>query len=271
MKNKIRFLVLWVGTKCTLKCRDCCNLIPYLDQKTYNVDNIINNINYITQDMEIELLQIQGGEPFTHKYISEIIEKCAINNHIHKIEIASNGTILPNEDTIKVIKKYSDKISIRFSGYNCTENIRKNVEQKLNMLYGIDVKEYKFMYDTGEWFELGGINSKKDIDNDVINRTYMKCPNKSCWTLAENYFAGCGRMIAYLQLKKENTNGNNIIDLAKIKNDGKKFIDEFQKFEEWYNTRASELCGYCKISDNLIPAAVQMSLEEIKSEKDKRS
>ena len=40
-------------------------------------------------------------------------------------------------------------------------------------------------------------------------------------------------MIAYLQLKKENTNGNNIINLAKIKNDGKKFIDEFQKFEEW--------------------------------------
>ena len=78
-------------------------------------------------------------------------------------------------------------------------------------------------------------------------------------------------MIAYLQLKKENTNGNNIINLAKIKNDGKKFIDEFQKFEEWYNTRASELCGYCKIPDNLIPVAIQMSLEEIKSEKDKRS
>ena len=106
MKNKIRFLVLWVGSKCTLKCRDCCNLIPYLEQKTYSVDSIINNINYITQDMEIELLQIQGGEPFTHKHISEIIEKCAMNNHIHKIEIASNGTILPNEDTIKVIKKY---------------------------------------------------------------------------------------------------------------------------------------------------------------------
>lgn len=51
----------------------------------------------------------------------------------------------------------------------------------------------------------------------------------------------------------------------------KKFIDEFQRFEEWYNTKASELCGYCKISDDLIPAAIQMSLEEIKNEKNKRS
>lgn len=108
-------------------------------------------------------------------------------------------------------------------------------------------------------------------DYDIINMTYRQCPDKSCWTLSENYFAGCGRMIAYLELKNENTTGSNIIDLKKIKNEGKKFIDEFQRFEEWYNTKASELCGYCKISDDLIPAAIQMSLEEIKNEKNKRS
>lgn len=61
MKNRIRFLVLWVGTKCTLKCRDCCNLIPYLTQKSYEVNDIVANIEYITENMDIEVLQIQGG------------------------------------------------------------------------------------------------------------------------------------------------------------------------------------------------------------------
>lgn len=105
MKNRIRFLVLWVGTKCTLKCRDCCNLIPYLTQKSYEVNDIVANIEYITENMDIEVLQIQGGEPFTHKDISKVIEICAMNSKIHKIEIASNGTVMPSEEAINIIRK----------------------------------------------------------------------------------------------------------------------------------------------------------------------
>lgn len=271
MKNRIRFLVLWVGTKCTLKCRDCCNLIPYLTQKSYEVNDIVANIEYITENMDIEVLQIQGGEPFTHKDISKVIEICAMNSKIHKIEIASNGTVMPSEEAINIIRKYSNKVEIRFSKYKCTDVIRQNIENKLKTLYDIDVREYEFIYNTGEWYKLREVDNKKEKQYDIINMTYRQCPDKSCWTLSENYFAGCGRMIAYLELKNENTTGSNIIDLKKIKNEGKKFIDEFQRFEEWYNTKASELCGYCKISDDLIPAAIQMSLEEIKNEKNKRS
>lgn len=36
MKDSIRFLVLWVGTKCTLKCENCCNLIPHAEQVSYD-------------------------------------------------------------------------------------------------------------------------------------------------------------------------------------------------------------------------------------------
>lgn len=267
MKNKIRFLVLWVGTKCTLKCKDCCNLIPYLRQESYDTDDIVKNLEYITESMEIDLLQIQGGEPFTHKDISKIIEMCATNCKIHKIEVASNGTIMPNEETINIIKRYSDKVDVRFSVYKCTENIRQNIENKLNELYGIKVNEYDFVYDTGEWFELGKAESEKDVEAKIIDATYKKCPNKSCWTLYKNYFASCGRMIAYLQLKEEKISGSNIIDINKIRNEGVKFIDEFQKFEKWYNTKSSELCGYCKITDELIPAAIQLKNNEIKNKK----
>lgn len=60
MKENIRFLVLWVGTKCSLRCKDCCNLIPYVQQESYNVNEIIDNLNYVTKDVKINLLQIQG-------------------------------------------------------------------------------------------------------------------------------------------------------------------------------------------------------------------
>ena len=263
MNNKIRFLVLWIGTKCTLKCRNCCNLIPYVKHYSYNIDDIMANLDYITKTVEIECLQIQGGEPFTHKQADKIIEMCAINNKIHKIEIASNGTILPNTETIQIIKKYKNKVTIRFSNYSCGKERRKQIEDYLQKEHGIYVQNYEFMYDTGEWFDLGDVDNEKECDFEKISETYRKCPNKSCWTLAGKYLAGCGRMISYLMLKNEKIEENNILDIEWLRKANRPFIDEYQKFEKRYNTQASDLCGYCRISNNLIPAAIQMTSEEV--------
>ena len=256
-KNTIRFLVLWVGTSCTLRCRDCCNLIPYMPQTSYDEEEIFKNLEYITKDIKIDTLQIQGGEPFTHKNIGKIIEYCANNTQISKIEIASNGTILPDDDTICILKKYSEKVCIRFSEYKCTENKRNLIVEKLKNK-GIKAIEYDFVYGTGEWFDLGDLDTVKEIDRKEIKITYDKCPNKSCWTLAQNLFAGCGRMVSYLHLKDEKIIGNNIIDIDELRRGNRPFIDVFQIFEKKYNEEESDLCGYCRITGKLLPAAIQL-------------
>ena len=164
MLNRIRFLVFWVGTKCTLKCKNCCNLIPYVNPVSYSTKKILDNLSYITKDIVVETLQIQGGEPFTHREIDSIIEFCALNPNIHKIEIASNGTIIPNKRTIDVIKKYNEKIVLRFSDYVCDRKKRQILEDRLKNQYNVDVQKYEFMYNTGEWFDLGDIDNKKETD-----------------------------------------------------------------------------------------------------------
>lgn len=265
MKDTIRFLVFWVGTKCTLHCRDCCNLIPYLQQRSFDVDKIMDNLRYITKDITVETLQIQGGEPFTHKEIHKIIQGCAENKNINKIEIATNGTILPNKQTIDILKKYSEKVVVRFSDYECTQKKRTKIENEL-IKESINVQNYEFMFSTGDWFDLGRVDKEKETNFDKVIDIYKNCPNKSCWTLAEDYFAGCGRMISYLALKEnEAIEGNNIIDINKLKQEKKAFIDEYQKFENRYNNynEPSELCGYCQKNDKLIPAGIQLNKDEI--------
>lgn len=256
-KNIIRFLVLWVGTSCTLRCRDCCNLIPYMPQISYDEEEIFENLDYITKEIKIDTLQIQGGEPFTHKNIGKIIEYCANNTQISKIEIASNGTILPDDDTICILKKYSEKVCIRFSDYDCTESRRKTIIERLEKR-GVKTIEYDFVYGTGEWFDLGDLDTVKEIEREKIKATYQKCPNKSCWTLAKNFFAGCGRMISYLNLKDEKIIGNNIIDINELRLNNKSFVDAFQIFEKNYNEKESDLCGYCRMTGKLLPAAIQL-------------
>ncbi len=266
MNKKIRFLVFWVGTKCTLKCKDCCNLIPYVNPVSYSTKKILDNLSYITKDIVVETLQIQGGEPFTHKEIDSIIEFCALNPNIHKIEIASNGTVFPNKRTIDVIKEYNDKIVLRFSDYICNRKKRQIIADRLKNDYNVSVQNYEFIYDTGEWFDLGDINNIKETDIQKKEKTYSDCPNKSCWTLADDYLAGCGRMISYLQLKNETIKDNNIINVSELRENNYPFIDVYQKFEERYRTFVSDLCGYCRISDKLIPAGIQIDSEERKKE-----
>lgn len=259
MKENIRFLVLWVGTKCSLRCKDCCNLIPYVQQESYNVNEIIDNLNYVTKDVKINLLKIQGGEPFTHKNIDEIIQKCANNNNIDKIEIATNGTIMPNKKTIEIIKK-NNKVSIRVSNYKCAENSRIKIEKALKK-EGIDIEEYDFVYSTGEWYYLGSVDNEREKNLNEIKAIYSKCPNRSCWTLAKNYFATCGRMINLLTLKsKETIKNNNIIDINELIESNIDFIDVYQEFEKRYNdnNNPSILCGYCQKDFNKIPAAIQL-------------
>lgn len=141
---------------------------------------------------------------------------------------------------------------------------RESIEQKLLIDYDLQVKKYDFMYDTGEWFDLGGFERKKEGNIEKIKQTYENCPNKSCWTLADNYFAGCGRMISYLELYNEAIDGNNILDIKKMRSENQSFINAFQSFEQNYRIEVSDLCGYCKIGEELIPAGIQLSQDEVK-------
>ena len=81
-KPKVYFVAFWIGQKCSLKCRLCCNLIPYMKQKSYNADELIKDFIFLAQNSRIEFLQIQGGEPFTHPNIVKIIDSVGkfVNN-----------------------------------------------------------------------------------------------------------------------------------------------------------------------------------------------
>ena len=52
--------------------------------------------------------------------------------------------------------------------------------------------------------------------------------------------------------------GNNIIDINELRLNNKSFVDAFQIFEKNYNEKESDLCGYCRMTGKLLPAAIQL-------------
>ena len=166
----IHFLVFWVGTKCSLKCKNCCNLIPYLKQDSYMYEENLKDLEFLSQNFDIACLQVQGGEPFTHKMIDQIIYAIGKLN-IRKIEIASNGTILLNNKVLKALKE-NPHIYVRFSNYNCVEKRRQKVIEQLDA-NNISYKIYNFITKESSWFDWGGGFMKRE-KMILLHKKYMR-------------------------------------------------------------------------------------------------
>ncbi len=257
MKESIRFLVLWVGTKCTLRCKNCCNLIPYVKPVSYDVQKVIENLTYITKDIVVETLQIQGGEPFSHLKLDEIILSCVLNHNIKKIEIASNGTIFPNDKVLEILREHKDRVLLRFSKYKCAESRQNDVSLYLQEK-GIEVAYYDFMFGNGMWFDSGDINQSYNENSIEVQEIYKKCSNRSCWVLADDYMAVCGKLINLIEMKGGELDKNNIVNVSSYRKDGQSFKDVLQEFDRKYIEEIPVLCGYCKLQSGYIEPAVQI-------------
>lgn len=244
--RKIRFLVVWVGTRCTLRCKNCCNLIPYAPQLSFEPEKILENLRYITDTTIIENLQIQGGEPFTHKVLAEIIDGIAKLDNVKKIEIASNGTILPPEDVIEVIEKHKNKVKVRLSVYECVKSDRRDKIISMLQKYGIDATEYEFALGDGMWFDSGDVHTDKNLDADEVKQIYKRCYNRSCWAVIDDYLVCCGKIYNLASIKGEDIeNGNNVVNLIRAREKKIAFEDVLTKFDEAYINDVPKLCAYC--------------------------
>ena len=254
------FLVFWVGQRCTMHCKHCCNLIPYANQRLYNIDASLEALELLLQVATIERVQIQGGEPLTHPRLVEYIERIA-QYPIQEVSMTTNGTILFHEELLHTLQKYPH-IHITISDYEVRKEKREKVMKQLQE-YGISYSLYNFLYGNGEWFYSGDFSQKRNDDDQEVTTIYEQCVNKICWTLAEGKLAVCGKIIILNQQYCLSTHdAHNILDLSLLKKEGGRvkeslitFIDNSQFFKEG--------CRYCLGTKQKVSPAIQLMLEEI--------
>lgn len=262
-KNKdeinIRFLVYWVGQKCTLRCKNCCNLIPYCNQHSYNAQDCIADLKKLTRVAKIQTFQIQGGEPFTHPDIDIFIDEIGKMN-FDCIELATNGTVILNEKAIAALKR-NPNITVRISNYKCNEKMRiKFIEQleKERIKHSI----YSFMYGDLNWFDSGDLNCTRQENNETVQKIHSECQNKTCWTLANGKLTTCGKIPILQQIKKDfHINNYDEVEIRKIddeedlKNKLNNFIKHYFDFKEH--------CRYCLGTKTKIKGAIQLDNKDI--------
>ena len=90
---------LMITEKCSMKCRDCSNLMQYYEHpENADLQVMYDMIDGLAEKMdEIYEFRVIGGEPFMHKEIHLVLDHVNAMEKVKKVSIFTNATIVPRE------------------------------------------------------------------------------------------------------------------------------------------------------------------------------
>lgn len=246
---------LVITEKCSLKCRECSNLMQYYENpKNYDKQNIFSYIDQISEVFDlVNEIRIIGGEPFMHKDIYDIIEYATSKKNILCVGIWSNSTILLNENEIKKVDK--SKLSFNITNYI---GLSLNIDKNLMIL-----DKYKISYachDADMWTNCSEIEFI-DRTEDELADLYNYCCVRNFVTVLDGKIFLCPYVANIYNLKALPLNELEYIDIMNYTNldDVKERIKQFLYCKKYLNA-----CKYCRGRDIRvqpdIPAAIQTKL-----------
>lgn len=245
-----------ITTKCTLRCKHCCNYIPEINENEHSLttleafknqlDNLLKAVN------NVHNLILIGGEPLILKDLNTYLEYACSKKQVKNVWIVTNGTLLMNKELIKSIKKYHKKVTVWVSNYSKNQAIQPRLKHaKLLEQIQETGSDYDYIKDLN-WSYTSPINSEKLRDDS--SRYFEICQNNCVMVLGGKLYV-CPRA-GIFDLKKIYTpKENEIIDLSKENNP--KILK--QKLKEFYSRDYFTACNYCTVledkkKEKVIPA-----------------
>ena len=247
---KVKNIDLVLTEKCSLKCKDCSNLMQFYakpvdedyDLLIPSINNFMNTVDYVH---EIRLI---GGEPLLYKKIDHVINHLLSLKNFGKIIINTNGTIVLKGDKMKVFQ--NDKIFFDISNYG---KLSRNLDKLLQELTRLNIA-HNYRTQTS-WQDAGRIvkTNRTDEENKEI---FGNCCQNQGLSILHGKLYLCPFSANATNLKGIPYAKKDIVDLNI---DDKKELKR-QISELYFNTEFLEACRACKgrhSNVDTVPVAVQ--------------
>lgn len=260
----LKYVEIPITTNCTLKCRECCNLIQYY-QKSYMVDadRLIEDVQKLTEAVDgILMCRILGGEPLLHRDLDKILNKLAANIKIKNIQIVTNGTLLLSDNVIGVIRK-NPKISVDISNYEEKSTKKGELIAQLEKNHiSYHTQEDRIFWTASADFGM------RNRTVEELKEVYAQC-SMDCINMLNGKLHLCPRSAHGMDLKIIEENPKDYVSLR-----GRDTTDAIRKrLYALLNTKFIAACNYCDIYRwkdlPTVRAAEQISREEAKEILDK--
>lgn len=209
-------------TRCTLRCKLCMVGVPYLNPAPhYDVQEIFRNVSKILNVAHIEKLCITGGEPLLQEGLADFLNLLlSRKDDFNKIEIITNGTLLPEKRIVDFCKQANEMVYFLISDYGsdistrCRELIALLNEHRIKYLHRIYHGDDQHF---GGWVDFNDMSPKGRTDEETEaifqNCGFSKIRNRH-FVLMGTELAVCHRIFLCRQQRYFDERFTELLDLS---------------------------------------------------------
>ncbi len=250
----LRSIDLIITERCSLKCRDCSNLMQYYEKpEDCNIDMLLKSIDiFFTVFDEVMDFRLIGGDVFMNKNWHIIVRKLSDETRAKRIVLYTNGTIIPQKKYIPVLK--NDKVLIIATNYGALSKklgeLKKMMEENKIAYYILEITE---------WLDCSSITPhNRNVEQN--KEIFKNCCAKNMATLSDGKLFRCPYGANAHRLKAVPDSKRDYVDLFHLSDteDRKNIKNNVRKY--LLNKDYLDLCDYCSgrpLSGNEIPPAIQ--------------
>jgi organic radical activating enzyme len=135
----LRSVDIIITERCSLKCRDCSNLMQYYEMpKDCSIEEVTQSIDaFCALIDEVNEFRVIGGEPFMNREIHRVIKRLIDEPKVRRIVIYTNGTIVPREEHVEFLK--NEKVLLLITDYGA---LSRNLSAIREMLHKENITHY---------------------------------------------------------------------------------------------------------------------------------
>ncbi len=246
-----------VGQKCTLRCRDCCELVPYYEHgEIVSKEEILGDCKKLASASRFTMyIELVGGEPFLHPDIAEILEELLEIKNVGYVKVFTNGTVCPSDKLIEILK--NPRIVLMWSNYThaVSGRLLENISRTRKKL---EENGVKYIYSHAEtWLDFSRSFDLSNKDEEKLKRDFDDCHIADCLRLHKGTLYRCPHHYAGIQLGKLEKKNEECVELNEIDD----VIVLSEKLYEFRHLPYIDACKHCKLPYDAeeVPAAIQLT------------
>ena len=176
---------LMITEKCSMKCRDCSNLMQYYEHpENADMTQMLAMIDGLVSRMdEVYEFRVIGGEPFMHKELHLVVAYVSSLPNVRKVSIFTNATIVPRETQWPALNH--PKVRLFITDYDeLSRNIRPLVAE-------LEKRGIAYVSEKANgWTDCASLekHSRTEEENEAI---WTACCAKNLATLADGRLYRC--------------------------------------------------------------------------------